>query len=102
MSQLDAKIQIRVPDGVAKRVKVVAASRGITVTDLVLDALTRVGDEKLASIIKKRVKVVAASRGITVTDLVLDALTRIGDEKLASIIKQEDAKRNRPGRPASR
>jgi len=67
MSQLDAKIQIRVPDGV-----------------------------------QKRVKVVAASRGITVTDLVLDALTRVGDEKLASIIKQEDAKRNRPGRPASR
>jgi hypothetical protein len=53
MSQLDAKIQIRVPDGVAKRVKVVAASRGITVTDLVLDALSKIGDEKLASIIKK-------------------------------------------------
>lgn len=53
MPQLDTKIQIRVPDSVQKRVKIVAASRGITVTDLVLDALTKVGDERLASLIKK-------------------------------------------------
>ena len=53
MSQLDAKIQIRVSDGIAKRVKVVAASRGITVTELVLEALSRIGDEKLTSLIKK-------------------------------------------------
>lgn len=53
MSQLDSKIQIRVSESVQKRVKVIAASRGITVTDLVLEALTKIGDEKLTSIIKK-------------------------------------------------
>jgi predicted aconitase with swiveling domain len=52
MSQLDSKIQIRVSDGVQKRVKVIAASRGITVTDLVLEALKK-GDKELASIIEK-------------------------------------------------
>jgi uncharacterized protein (DUF1778 family) len=66
MSQLDAKIQLRVPEDV-----------------------------------RKRVKVIAASRGITVTDFVLELLSKSGDEKLASLIKQEDAKRNRPGRPSS-
>ena len=53
MSQLDAKIQVRVPENIQKRVKVVAASRGITVTDLVLELLAKIGDEKLTSLIKK-------------------------------------------------
>lgn len=53
MSQLDSKIQIRVSDSVQKRVKIIAASRGITVTDLVLEALKKIGDKELASIIEK-------------------------------------------------
>ena len=53
MPQLDTKIQVRVTEAVQRRAKIVAASRGITVTELVLEALTKVGDDKLTTLIKK-------------------------------------------------
>ena len=53
MPQLDTKIQVRVSEAVQRRAKIVAASRGITVTELVLEALAKVGDDKLTTLIKK-------------------------------------------------
>ena len=53
MPSLDTKIQVKVSTSVQQRAKVVAASRGMTLTDLVLEALTKVGDDRLAALIKK-------------------------------------------------
>ncbi len=47
------RVQIDMSDAVRRRAKAVAAERGITLVQLVLDGLAKVGDKQLTSIIEK-------------------------------------------------
>jgi len=53
MSSTRSQIQIDATTAVRNRAKAVAYSRGITLTELVLNALATVGDKELKSLIEK-------------------------------------------------
>lgn len=47
------RLQLDVSDAVRKRAKVVAAERDLTLVQLVLQGLTKVGDKQLTSLVEK-------------------------------------------------
>lgn len=56
MARKIVSMQIKVPDDVRKRAKVVASSQGLTLSELMLKLLTQAGDKQLKELANKELK----------------------------------------------
>jgi len=56
MSRKIVSMQIRITDDVRKRAKVVAKENGLTLSELVLNLLAKIGDKELKNLVSKELK----------------------------------------------
>ena len=56
MSRKIVSMQIRVTDDVRKRAKVVAKENGLTLSELVLNLLAKIGDKELKNLVNKELQ----------------------------------------------
>lgn len=56
MSRKIVNMQIRVPDSVRKRAKLVAKENGVTLSELVLNLFAKTGDIELKNLVTKELK----------------------------------------------